>query len=212
MCAASPSRNARPLRKLLRHPVMHVIGGEPVDPLRRHLEVARSRGRSRPQTQLLRGSARSSRTVPIRRARPRRPAGTPPGSPPRRGRCAVPRRTRAAAVDVGDIEHLPVGAAGEAGAQRLAHERARPVAAGEVGRLAGFLRPSGPRSRARMRRPVVAEAVQLRPALDRHAERRQPLEQQPLVLVLRKDLQKRVGREPAPIASNARALRARPDP
>ncbi len=38
-------------------------------------------------------------------------------------------------VDVGDVEELPVGAAGKAGADGLPHLRACAVAAGEIARL-----------------------------------------------------------------------------
>ena len=52
---------------------------------------------------------------------------------------------RAGRLDIGDVEDLPIGAAGKAGADRLAHGRARAVAAGEIGRLAVLSVPSGPR-------------------------------------------------------------------
>ena len=43
---------------------------------------------------------------------------------------------RPGAFDVGDIKHLAVRTAREAGAERVAHDRARTIAAGEVRRLA----------------------------------------------------------------------------
>ena len=46
---------------------------------------------------------------------------------------AIERRT--GRLHIGDIKDLPVGAAGKAGAHRLAHERAGAVAAGDVGRF-----------------------------------------------------------------------------
>ena len=42
---------------------------------------------------------------------------------------------------------------------------------------------------------LISEAHQFGPALDRDAERLQPLDQQPLMLVLREDLQERIGRQ-----------------
>ena len=42
---------------------------------------------------------------------------------------------------------------------------------------------------------LVGEADQFGPALDRDAERLQPLDQQPLMLVLREDLQEGIGRQ-----------------
>ena len=39
MCAASPSRKARPAAEVLRHAMVHVVGGEPVDLLHREPEV-----------------------------------------------------------------------------------------------------------------------------------------------------------------------------
>ena len=104
---------------------------------------------------------------------------------------------RAGRVDVGDVEHLPVGAARKAGADPLAHRRARAVAAGEIGGLAGALavRPAQPGDD-----PIalVAEAGELGPALDLHAGFGEALDQQPLVLVLREDQQERVGRQRLP--------------
>ena len=51
-------------------------------------------------------------------------------------------------VDIGDVEDLPIGPAGKAGADGLAHDRAGAVAAGDVGSPRSLPRPSGPRSRA----------------------------------------------------------------
>src|SRR5260221_371180 len=45
---------------------------------------------------------------------------------------------------IGDVEDLPIGAAGKAGADRLAHDRACPVATGNVLRLAVNLQTVGP--------------------------------------------------------------------
>jgi hypothetical protein len=43
--------------------------------------------------------------------------------------------------------------------------------------------------------PLIREPDQFGPALDRDAERLQPLDQQPFMLVLREDLQEGVGRQ-----------------
>jgi hypothetical protein len=55
---------------------------------------------------------------------------------------------RAGRFDIGDIEELAIGASGKVRADRLARGRADAVTAGNVARLAAFLRPSGPRMRA----------------------------------------------------------------
>ena len=60
---------------------------------------------------------------------------------------------------------------------------------------------------------AIGEADQLGPPLDRDAEGLQPLDQQPLVLVLGKDLQERVGRQAGPHGRQRNlGLRLPPDP
>jgi len=102
---------------------------------------------------------------------------------------------RAAAVDVGDIEHL-VGPAGEAGAKSLPHQRTCAVAAGEIARLARLLLPVRRAQTCADALAIIAEAEELRAPLHRHAEALEPLDQQPLVLILREDLEERVARQP----------------
>ena len=102
---------------------------------------------------------------------------------------------RAGSFNVGDIEDLPIGAAGKACTDRLAHDRAGAVAAGDVACLAGFLPALRPAKAGDHVLALVREADQFGPALNRDAELLQPLDQQPLMLVLRKDLQERIGRQ-----------------
>ena len=176
---------------------MHVIGREPVDLVRLAASSAIARPLTSSNVSVSARSARSSRTVPISRARPC------PGQRENREEIglveidvqfAVDRRP--GGLDVGDVEHLPIGAAGKAGADGLAHHRARPVAAGEVGRLAILLVAVGPRSRARRR---LACSVKLTSSVRRSTVTPsdfQLRDQKLFVLVLREDLQERVGRQP----------------
>src|SRR5258708_4052048 len=96
---------------------------------------------------------------------------------------------RAGRINIGDIEDLPIGAARKACTDHLAHDRAGAVAAGDVERLAGFLPSLSPTKAGSHALAFVREPDQFSPALDRDAEYFQPLDQQPLVLVLREDLQ-----------------------
>ena len=106
----------------------------------------------------------------------------------------VHRRT--AADRVGDIEHVLVCATRKASIQYVAHARARAVAADEVRGLAALLRSVGllqPRDYAVA---AIFESGQLDGTLDRHAECRKPLDQEPLVLVLREDQHVRIAADP----------------
>ena len=102
---------------------------------------------------------------------------------------------RAGSFNVGNIEELPIGAAGKACTDRLAHNRAGAVTAGDVACLAGFLLPLRPPKAGNHALGLVREAHQFGPALYRDAELLQPLNQQTLMLVLRKNMQERIGRQ-----------------
>src|SRR5262249_5900037 len=90
---------------------------------------------------------------------------------------------------------LPIGAAGKSGADRLAHEGAGALAAGYVARLAGVLPAFGSAQPSGHVVPLIREPDQFGPALDRDPARLQSLNQQPLMLVLREDLQEGLGRQ-----------------
>src|SRR6266446_4528130 len=91
----------------------------------------------------------------------------------------------AARLDVGDIKKMAVGAARKAGADRFPHGRTRAIAARDVACLAIVLlavRSAQPRQHAVL---AIGESDQLGSPLDCDAERVEPLDQQPLMLVLR---------------------------
>ena len=71
----------------------------------------------------------------------------------------------------------------------VSSERARPVAAGEIGRLATLLAAIRQAQASDDPASLIDEAQAFRAALDRDAERLEPRNQQPLMLVLRKDVQ-----------------------
>ena len=100
----------------------------------------------------------------------------------------------ACGLDVGDVKEVTVGAARKAGADCLPHGRTRAVAADDISRLAVVLlavRPTQPRQHAAL---AIGEADQFGPPFDCDAERVQTRNQQPLMLVLGKNMQERVGR------------------
>jgi len=93
----------------------------------------------------------------------------------------------AGGLRVGDVEDVRVGAAGKRRAEDLAHPGAGAVASDEPRRFARFLRAVGtlqPRGDAVA---VIVESNELQRPLDIDAGRVQVLDQQALVLVLRKD-------------------------
>ncbi len=94
---------------------------------------------------------------------------------------------RAARFDVGDVEQVIVRAARETDRQRLPHRGTRAVAAGDEGglaRLGGSVRPLESREHTAVR---FLERHELCLALDFDAGLGQAVDQQALVLVLRKD-------------------------
>ena len=99
---------------------------------------------------------------------------------------------RAAGLNVGDIEDLPIGAAGKSASRDFADARARAVAPGDIARLAILRRsPRKPQPR-RHEAALVRESDEFGAALDGNPQLLQPLNQQPFVFVLRKNLQKRI--------------------
>ena len=152
MCAASPSEEGAPAAEVIAR-----RGG--ARGRSRTSSRARRRCRRRSSSvradvvpgELVGGRPRRSRTVPMSRARVRRPsAGTPPGSRPRRARRAAPGSSDGPrAVDVGDVEQALVGAAGEADAERARArvERApsQPARYGDVAASLGSVGAAQPR-------------------------------------------------------------------
>src|SRR5438105_4302038 len=83
----------------------------------------------------------------------------------------------AGGFDIGDIENLPIGAAGKAGADRLAHRRACSVATRNVLRLAVNLLTAGPVQASRDAVFPIGEVDQFGSPLDFDAERSQSFDQ-----------------------------------
>ena len=114
------------------------------------------------------------------------------------------------AGDVGDVEDLGISAPWEAGPYDLAHLRSRAVAPGdEFGRrrALGAVRPAQPRGDAAA---LFDIAEQFRRTFDLDAEFAQPVDQQPLVLVLREDVQEAVGVRSEATCSNGTRAASRP--
>ncbi len=95
---------------------------------------------------------------------------------------------RSARLHVGDIEEVGVGPAGEADLQRLAYAGMRAVAARDIGGIARLPRSIHPFQVRTHSIDVILEVEKLRLALDLDAGFGQTLDQEALVLVLRKDL------------------------
>src|SRR6516162_7462873 len=143
MCGVTEQKNAT-FAEMLRHPMMHVIGREPIHLLDLDLEV------------IDRAVADALELERIGMVGALVPHGSDQTSPAFAGQredgkevgfvevdvqLAVDRG--AGRLDVGNIEDLAVGSAGKAGAEALAYQRARPVAAGDVACLAVLLMPVG---------------------------------------------------------------------
>ena len=182
------------LAEVLRHPMMHVVGREPIHLIDLDLEVI-----DRPAADILEFQriGMIGALVPHRSDQTsaafagQRKDGKEVGFVEVDVQFAVDRG--AGRLDVGDIEELAIGPAGKAGAEGLAHQRARAVAAGDVGCLAVLFLPVGSAEAGGDATALVGKAHQLRSSLDRDAELLQPLDQQPLVLVLREDFEKGIG-------------------
>src|SRR5438270_6974157 len=97
-----------------------------------------------------------------------------------------------AGFNIRDVEEVLVGSARKSNPDRLTNGRARPVTAGKVrsrARLYGSVAGSNLRDHAFI---CIFKAEELRFALDLDASSNQPLNQQTLVLVLRKDERVRI--------------------
>ncbi len=77
---------------------------------------------------------------------------------------------RAARLNVGHIEDLPVGAAGKPRPECLANQRARPVTTGEIGRLANLLASLGAAKMCHHTIGFLVVRDELRTALHRYAQ------------------------------------------
>ena len=86
---------------------------------------------------------------------------------------------------------MGVSAAREADAQDIAHRGMGSVAPGEIRRFARLLGPVRPPQAGPHALAVILEAEELGPALDLDPRLAQPVDQEPLVLVLREDHQVR---------------------
>ena len=143
MCGVTEQKNAT-FAEMLRYPMMHVVGREPIHLLDLDLEV------------IDRAAADVLEPERIGMVGPLVPHGSDQTSPAFAGQredskevgfvevdvqLAVDRRT--GRLDIGDVEDLAIGSAGKAGAEALAHQRARAVAPGDVGCLAILFMPIG---------------------------------------------------------------------
>ena len=152
-------------------------------------------------------------TTPISRFMPRLRTGSISAKPPRLAQVdAEVGLEGAGEPDIGDVEELAIGAAGEAEAERLAHPAMRAVAAAEIGARRLPSRPPSWRSVARMPCGVLGEAGQLGVPLDRDAGRLQALDQEALVVVLRVAEGEGVGAQPLRRCPAARRGRPRRRP
>jgi hypothetical protein len=99
-------------------------------------------------------------------------------------------KRRAGGLDIRDVKKVAIGAARISRTHCLAYDRVHAVAPGDVGRLAClFLSVSTTQTRDDMA-AGIAVAEELGLPFDRNAKPLQPRDQQPLMLVLRKDLKK----------------------
>jgi hypothetical protein len=90
---------------------------------------------------------------------------------------------------------MAIGAARKVGAHRLADDGPHAVAAGDVGSLAALLPAVGTAKTCGHAVALITVFKELRPSLDDRAQLLEPRDQQPLMLVLRKNVQERIGRE-----------------
>ena len=102
---------------------------------------------------------------------------------------------RTGSLYIGDIEDLTVSAAWKSCAHCLTHHRASAVTASYIVRLASFLFARWSPEPGDNAVALVAVACKFRPTLNRDAHRLQASDQQPLMLVLGKDMEKRIRRD-----------------
>ena len=102
---------------------------------------------------------------------------------------------RAFGLNVGDIENLSIGAPGKACIDDPPHERAGAVAPRNIGCRTCLLGAAGSAKTRRRKGAAVLQGDKLETALDCEAHSFQSLDEQPLMLVLRKDMEKRIGRQ-----------------
>jgi hypothetical protein len=182
------------LAEVLRHPMMHVIGREPVHLVDLNLKVI-----DRPAADVFElqrismigalVSYGSDQTSPAFARQGE--DGKEVGFVEIGVQFAIERRT--SRLHVGDVEDLAVGSAGKAGAESLPHQRSGAIATGEVGCLAVFLPPIRSEQTGNDTVALIGKAHHLRSSFHRDPELLQPLDQQPLMLVLREDLQEGIG-------------------
>jgi hypothetical protein len=98
-------------------------------------------------------------------------------------------------LNVGDIEEMAIGATRKASDHSLADARTHAVATGDVGRLAALLPAIGTAKKCDHPVTLITVSDELRPPLDRHPQLLELRDQQPLMLVLWKDVQERIGRQ-----------------
>ncbi|MND83052.1 hypothetical protein D3C80_748990 [compost metagenome] len=130
--------------KLLGHPVVHPVSGEPVDLLYLDLQMLHGPLADIFEAQVLRvlGAFVAHRADQSCAATAgQREHGKKVCFVQVHMQLAIKRRT--CAVDIGNIEHLLIGAAGKADAQDLAHRRTGAVATGQVVRFTDLFQAIG---------------------------------------------------------------------
>src|SRR6202023_4207450 len=118
-----------------RHPVVDVIGREPVHALDLDVEAV-----DEAKTDIIEGEIAARLGLALDRADEPRPPGALQRKDRQELRLVEPDiqlaiHRAAARLDIRDVEDVRVGAAWKAGFQRLAHDRMRAVAAGDEGSL-----------------------------------------------------------------------------
>ncbi|MNQ51970.1 hypothetical protein D3C85_659710 [compost metagenome] len=182
------------IAKVIRHPVMHAVGREPVQLLDLHLHVLDGPAADVFEAQGL-GVVGALVAYGADQARAATACQREHGKEVRLVEVHVQFTVecRATALYVGDVENLLVGTAGKPGIQGLAHNRPGAVAPGQEAGLTDFLLAVGQMQRGRDAVGGLLEAGQFGVAFHRDAEGLQALDQQPFVLVLRENFQERVG-------------------
>ena len=177
-----------PLPESRRHPVVHVIGREPVHPVDRELQMPDHAIADFVESQVAVFIGRpldhgSNEAHPTRSLQRKDSQEVGPAEID----MDFPVRRRAGPFHVGDVENVGVGPARESDRKRLPDGRMRAVAACEIGCLADLLWALGVPERRAHAVPLLIETDELGTALHRHSQQIEPFDQHALVSVLRED-------------------------
>src|ERR1700724_2090976 len=163
--------------EMLRHPVMDVIGREPVDALDLDVEAV-----DEARADIIKGEIVARLGLALDRADEPRSPGALQRKDRQELRLVEPDiqlaiHRAAARLDIRDVEDVRVGAAWKADLQRLTHDRMCAVAACDEGSLDGLLRSVRPPQARRHPRVLVLEADKFPGALDRDANLPEAIDQ-----------------------------------